>query len=724
MEKENLRQIFEAIKTDNEKLFSSFMLSKSDLNIAFGRFPLLSLCYLYKAEKILSKYERFMAPINKFEVVPEYFEIYKTFKKQAKKSLRFFADSEEIVYPILMLGVLDERNLIKQKYKFLYKNEEILLKFKKIYNLNKNIEIIASTTNFEIAAKKFTTKQKIVASVTAVLFLCLSLLSFLSGSIVDIVFGKGTESSPIYVANDYEFKKAIEKGDKYYVLTDDIILTEPVSTKNFTGTIDGKDHLLVLCENQPTSMFKNLSGTVKNLSIDFAVSNLKISSSFAIFAENLTGNIDNCDFSGTISATIDPPEKKSDDDIIDIFVSVVAAVSSGTVSNTKVSLTATATNVGDSNAYISGIVGKNDGTVLNCETTGGKFVADTIDLAGIVAENNGTIDSAINKIELEQTSAKEWNPNCAGIAMTNNGTVKNSTNYAKISAKSTLETLAEGEVHTLAAGISCQNNKTVEGCNNGGLISAEGDIAVGLAAGIVCENLYDVKNSKNTANIFSSSNDTVSIAGGIACRNLIPLDNNQVAKYYPVVESCFAECDLKSVSETGIVYAGGIIGWNNSEVEKCGFEGKIETASNCEDKIAIYAGGVAGLNNECRLVDNYAVVEFVNKATFNKENMKLYGAIAGYVGSAKTYYDYGTGQTEMQIGNGYRYIATNRYVANETIDYVAVGQTATIVFAPSNPFFPTSQTGDFEQLLPDAEGKYYIEYETKEDMMQEVTANE
>ena len=58
------------------------------------------------------------------------------FKSYAKKSLRLYACSDKIIYPIEMLAILDERKLISHKYKFLFKNEEILQNVHKIYTLN------------------------------------------------------------------------------------------------------------------------------------------------------------------------------------------------------------------------------------------------------------------------------------------------------------------------------------------------------------------------------------------------------------------------------------------------------------------------------------------------------------------------------------------------------------------------------------------------------------
>ena len=127
-------KLLDAIKKDDLKSFSLLMPTNADLNLCYGRFPILSLLYLYSSFKILSKYEKFLMPIHNFRIVEERNELYKKFKTRAKKSIRLFS-GEEIIYPALMLGVLNERTILKHNFKFLYKNAEIVEKLKKIYKL-------------------------------------------------------------------------------------------------------------------------------------------------------------------------------------------------------------------------------------------------------------------------------------------------------------------------------------------------------------------------------------------------------------------------------------------------------------------------------------------------------------------------------------------------------------------------------------------------------------
>ena len=59
---------------------------------------------------------------------------------------------------------------------------------------------------------------------------------------------------------------------------------------------------------------------------------------------------------------------------------------------------------------------------------------------------------------------------------------------------------------------------------------------------------------------------------------------------------------------------------------------------NKENDINVYAGGVVGYNNEMLLQNSYANVVFENRPEEQEKNMKAYGAVAGYIGNSKTYY--------------------------------------------------------------------------------------
>lgn len=603
MEKEKIIKVYEAIKSDNEKLFTSLMLSKSDLNLCFGRFPILSLCYLFKSEKILSIYERFLMPINKFEIVPEYFEIYKAFKKHAKKSLRLFADSNEIVYPILMLGVLDERNLIALKYKYLFKNEEILNKLRKIYILNQKIEINANSTKFECEAKKIKISHKFVAGFVAMVFMVLSVFSFASMSILNGTFGKGTKNSPIYISTEEEFLMALQKGNKYYVLKNDLTLSKDVSFESFSGTIDGDGKFLKIKDSASEPLIKTLEGTIQNLSIEILINDKVYSKNYAILTENNKGTVTNCDFYADVNCKINAST--------DTYISGIAVENNGTISNCSIKMNSNISNEGSTNAYLSAVAGKNAGTISNCETIDSRFISDTVDLSGIVAENNGTIESTTNGIDLSQTSSKDWHPNCAGIAMLNNGSIENCKNIADIFAESTVENKpTDGDLYVIAGGISCDNYGGIKESKNEGAISAIGKVSSVIVGGIVATN---------------SVNETAGVVD--KCKSTIG--------------------KLSAKSSKSLVYVGGVVAQNVSKISNSGFEGTISAHSESDvtSSINVYAGGVVGFNNTSYsysiITGCYSDVGFEEpteneKVGDNQERVNnVYGAIAGCVGFAR-----------------------------------------------------------------------------------------
>ncbi len=667
MEKQDLLKLYRAIKSDDVKLFTSFMLSKSDLNISFGRFPILSLCYLYKAEAILNKFEKFMMPINKFEIVDEYFEIYKNFRTLAKRSIKLVACQERVIYPLEMLAFLDERNLIRNKYKFLYKNEEILQNVQKIYNLNQEIDIIATPTKFVCKAKKLSVAKKVVSGLVAIVFCLLSVFSVLSMTMVAKTYGRGTASSPITISTEQELLMALKKGNRYYLLKNDISLGEEINVENFTGTLDGGEYTIYLKENSSQSVITNLSGTIKNANFEFEVNNATFSKNYAILTENNTGIIENCTFLGNLSGEFNTQN--------DIYLAGVAVQNAGTISNVIVNLNADVSNHGQTNAYLAGVVGVNNGLISNVITSEADFVSDTVDLAGIASENYGTISGVTNNISLTQTSSKEWHPNCAGIAMMNYGSITSCVNRGDILATSTAievpkqDNGEDGELHVYAAGVACNNFKEIKKSRNFANVSAIGKVSYTFAGGIVALNVTDEKYSYNDQNV-------------VVC----------------VIDGSKSTAKISSKSEAGLVYAGGVCAVNNTQILNCGFEGTIDATTSHEfssESLLICAGGVAGLNSACPLQNSYADVTFENVQEEAEGYFKAYGGVIGYMGSSSTRF----GGNVTSLGSGYNYLLNNHYVENGTTNYATYGLTYEI----------TTASSAFEKVYAEG-GAYFIKY--------------
>ena len=133
MKNNSCELIFNAIKSDNLIVFSQ-LVNKNNLNISFGRFPILSLCYLYNAKKIIKQYQPKLCNLSEYDIKQENFEIYKKFSTFARRCLRIYLQPNSIVSPLEMLAILNKDNKIKQYYRI----KSIL---KRLYKINNALKI-------------------------------------------------------------------------------------------------------------------------------------------------------------------------------------------------------------------------------------------------------------------------------------------------------------------------------------------------------------------------------------------------------------------------------------------------------------------------------------------------------------------------------------------------------------------------------------------------------
>lgn len=588
MEQEKLEKLFESIKKDDLKSFSLIMLSNSDLNISFGRFPILSLLYLYSSYTILSNYEKFLLPIHNYNKVFEPYDAYLDLKKKAKKSLRLFASTDEPIYPILMLAVLDERKELENNFKKLYKNAEIVEILSKIYKINLNLEINCQTSEIHLPPKKLSFSSKIIASVLCVIFAMVSVLSLVNIFYVKNKTGLGNASSPILISSEKELITAFSSKGRYYKLTQDIFVSNDFAQNDFDGTLDGDGHEIVLSE-QTTSLLKTNSGIIKNLKISAKITSASFSQSFAILAEKNSGTIENVEISGQISFSSYNDE--------DAYFAGVVVTNDGTISDLQISLDAVVLNKRNSDTFFAGVAGENNGTILNVTTGKNKFETDTVDVSGIVTTNNGEIKNCLNQTEIEQTSSKQWHPHSSGIVINNYGTISSSINNGAITSSSTVEEYAsDGSFYVFAGGIATQNYGTISGCENAGAISGNSEISIVYIGGIAAMNqateVYSpmVSKSKSTGKISAKSTSAKVNVGGIVGQN--------------------ASFIAQTIFGTYGIY-------KTANVSGCGYVGKIEL-----DAKTALSGGLVAENYYGTIKGSYTSV--TTSATFSSNDNQIY----------------------------------------------------------------------------------------------------
>ena len=266
-------------------------------------------------------------------------------------------------------------------------------------------------------------------------------------------------------------------------------------------------------------------------------------------------------------------------------VGTIAYSNSGTIQNCTVNesrLTHTGGNIG-------GIVYQNEslGKIKECSNSKGSYTAQgQYAGAGIVAINDGLVDSCINNTEITKGSCYP-----GGIAYMNNGTVQKCENHGKIKANfsagviyenngTVLKCINTGDVTSSApncGGIIGENKTTavVDGCINKGNISG-----IQYVGGVIGLNSAEntVKNCDNKGVISSNLNYTGGIVG---------YSNQKI-----IIDNCNNYNDISAKDQ----HIGGIIGSsaNLSEIRNCINEGKIDMKEdNC------YIGGIAGSLGSC-----------------------------------------------------------------------------------------------------------------------------
>lgn len=708
------KQLLEAIKKDDVKSFSFLMPTNADLNLCYGRFPILSLLYLYSSYKILARFEKYLMPIHNYKITNEPIEIYKKFRVRVKKSLRFF-DEEKVVYPILMLAILDEKYILRKNYELLYKNVEIIENLNKIYNLNHNLKIIQNDTKIKIQEKNLTKSNYILSSVVSFVCCLLIILTSVCMVFVSKENGLGTKNNPIQISTASEFIKALKNGTRFYNLNDDIEISTDFQTKNFAGTIYGNGHKVKLVGDSGVPIIKNLSGSLINLNFFVDENKIKITQNGAIIAENLSGNIENCDINGNFSLEFAGTEA--------LYFGLFASTCSGKLNACSISISAVLQNTQESDAYFGGFIGVNEesGQILNCVSDCGVVQADTVDMSGIACENNGKIYSCVNKMQLSQTSSKEWHPNVAGISIKNNGEIESCENQAELLSESTLSVAGKDEsgeeysYSVIVGGIACENYGKIVSSENSGSILGQGIVSGILASGIATINYGTIESCKNHGEIQAESTRTERgkdtngdeyfyyvIAGGVSANNYnsisdsrnygqinsrgnvsnvisggIVAQNSTSTSSSGVVQNSLSKNKIIANSETGQVCVGGVAGVNSSIILSCGFVGNIEADTNStedeqiftyqvEKALVLFAGGVVGLNRDSMVRNCYAEVNY-SVITEPEGVRKLQAGVIGMVGiiqiSNPPYYN----------ATGLSYVSSNYYVKSSQINYGGFG---------------------------------------------------
>lgn len=663
--------LLEAIKKDDIEAFDALMKKARCGTFRLGRFPVLSLMYLYSSRKLLAVYEEKFIKIPGYEELREPVEVSSRFSKRAGKCLRLYLN--EVVTPLEMLLILDRTRRLTRIYPLTNPSSAVKARLKSIYSIRYSLGVNFEGDRIIIDRKPLSLRAK--KNIAAV---CLCSV-FAVGAVIGV---------PVTV-NEFKIDFASQKE---YTLKRDIVISKPL--KEFNCKIIGNGHKITVkkgvtlgacnghvsdltIESYGGAAFTTVSAssTVKNVTVNVNA-DIEAAAGTALLAVTNYGTIDGVtvNVSGRMHAIA--PSAEDVDFTCGGIVQYNLAKSQqvyGVIKNCAVSYSRfELSGESEADASFGGVAGVNSGYLQDCTVTG-EIKADTFDVAGVCSVNNGVLLNNVNGANLSQASANTgWNPIVSGIVLTNNSDVLSCENRGSISAKSTSAKPEEGaQVPTVsAAGVVYTNNGRIESCKNSGAITVGADSENAIFAAGIATITYGYINKSVNEGAISATGGGAAYAGGISAQS----DSR--------ITTCISNGDI-SVSADKL-YVGGILGFSliNSyghwgAVDYCICESKISAVAGSDE--SCYVGGVAGIVQQGRFttLDLRTVYAGggVTNSYFTGEcatGVKYFGGIVGTCG-AELY------ESNSYIPGFSEYLSFNRNYYLNNNSSTAFGATVTTV---------------------------------------------
>ena len=415
---EKQRAILSAIKKDDLAAFGK-LIDKETEKYSFGRFPLLSLCYLYGSVKIALFYEKRLLKLSRYTQISEDRESYCRFREKARRVLRLYVGGRT-VSPLVMLAVTGRHDALRALYPAAYKDAAIRSEITYALDVLFGSGVTFGQNDIRIRRRKMPLWERITASVAgavAVVMLTCSLLGFFM-----MPKDKGTAEEPVVISNEKQLSFIYER-EGYYSLVSDVT-AKTTGAEDFKANFDGGGNVLRFTPGQNETAFTSLSGSIKNLVVEIDVGTMTIDRDTALFAKTNNGRIENVTFIVKGNFSIKDRRGTSTEDET-VRISCVVGENNGIIDNCRIVCSVTAENQAIGNTYLTSLVSENNGTVTQCSSSG-YITADTVDISGLVTDNNekGVISRCESTVELSQkTTDEHWSPNVGGLCMNNYGTL-------------------------------------------------------------------------------------------------------------------------------------------------------------------------------------------------------------------------------------------------------------------------------------------------------------
>lgn len=626
---EKAKAILAAIKKDDLAAFKK-LLDKETEKYAFGRFPLLSLCYLYNSRKIAFTYEKRLLAVSRYTPAGEDRESYLRFRERARRVLRLYVGGRT-VSPLVMLALTGRQDALRALYPAAYKDAAIRSEIAYAENVLFGSETVFGQNSIKIRRKKMPLWQVLTASVSGAVALVMTVCCLLGFFFVPK--DRGTAEDPVLIGNEKQLPFIMER-EGYFALTSDVSVPAG-SSESFKGVLDGKGNTLRFSAKEETAL-GSVTGTIKNAVIELDVGERQIDENTALFASTITGRLENVTFRIKGSFLINDKEKESETDDTTVYVSCLCGENKGVVDGCEVICDLAASNAATRNAYFAVIASENTGTVKNC-VSDGTLRADTVDIAGMVAENRqgGTITECESKMNLTQTTEKTgWTPNVGGICLNNAGTISSCRFSGEIRGE-VVASESEEKAAAYLGGICVNNEGVLSDCVSEGKIFGTSSADALYSGGVATFNYNEIDSCLYKGKQKVTVGTAYAAVGGIVALNTFKASGNYLVSVGKVKEST-AEGKIETVAAenvTGTVserHIGGVAGLcNGAAVDGC----EVETEIVCKTGSS-FVGGAVGVNMDERSVyytgNKVGVFSTTSSAKITIENDSTAGGVAGY----------------------------------------------------------------------------------------------
>ena len=286
---QQLNTLLDIIKRDDLTGFSSAVLETPEIfNLVFGRFPILSLCYLYNAKKIAKKYNSDFCNATRLIKVIEPSCAYIKFKNLAGVHLRKYTGDNTAITPAEILALSYETDYLKSNYKNLKPPQSACDNITAICT-RRNQKAKIDHLGIKVAPQPYKPLHRI-----AFLLFATFMLGFviMFASLVGTIFpriGFGTADRP-FIIESLEQLKIASTTNAHYILTTDLVFPGHTTIDNFSANLNGNGFSITTDGRSP--VFGANSGTISNLNI-YASSDtpITIDNNFAFFVLENNGNL-------------------------------------------------------------------------------------------------------------------------------------------------------------------------------------------------------------------------------------------------------------------------------------------------------------------------------------------------------------------------------------------------------------------------------------------------